>query len=150
MTDRYQDVTPGDTVPSADLQSLNRLVGTWMLGEDTTGTVIYEWLPGGHFLVQHFDLVLHGHPVTGMEVIGHLKPFDAEPTPDIWSRAYDNNGNTLDYVYEVDEHTLTIWAGGKGSPAFYHGEFSPDGRTNTGTWTYPGGGYRSSMTRQEN
>lgn len=48
-----------------------------------------------------------------------------------------------------DETTLTIWAGAKGSPAFYRGEFSPDGRSNTGTWAYPDGGYQSSMTRKD-
>ena len=58
-------------------------------------------------------------------MIGHLKPFNEDPTTDIWSRAYDSNGNTLDYVYEVDDQTLTIWAGGKDSPAFYRGEFLP-------------------------
>ena len=139
----------GDNAANPDLRSLDRLVGTWTLGEDTAGTTTYEWLPGHHFLLQHFDLTLHGHRVTGLEVIGHLKPFNEDPTTDIWSRAYDSNGNTLDYVYEVDDQTLTIWAGGKDSPAFYRGEFSSDGRTNTGTWTYPGGGYRSSMTRDK-
>jgi hypothetical protein len=138
-----------DNAPNPDLHSLDRLVGTWTLGEDTTGTTTYEWLPGRHFLLQHFDLTLHGHRVTGLEVIGHLKPFNEDPTTDICSRAYDSNGNTLDYVYEVDDQTLTIWAGSKDSPAFYRGEFSSDGRTNTGTWTYPGGGYQSSMTRTD-
>lgn len=139
----------GDEGTDPDLRSLDRLVGTWTLGEDTAGTVTYEWLPGGHFLIQRFDLTLHGHPVTGIEVIGHLKPFGEDASAEIWSRAYDDSGNTLDYVYEVDGQTLTIWAGGKDSPAFYRGEFSTDGRTNTGTWTYPDGGYRSSMTRRE-
>jgi hypothetical protein len=47
------------------------------------------------------------------------------------------------------DHLARAGPGGKDSPAFYRGEFSPDGRTNTGTWTYPGGGYRSSMTRDK-
>jgi hypothetical protein len=141
-------VNPNDQIsPNPDLRSLNRLVGTWTLGEDTTGTITYEWLPGGHFLIQRFELTLHGHVVSGLEVVGHLKPFGEDPTAEIWPRAYDN---TLDYVYELDENTLTIWAGGKNSTAFYRGEFSPDGRINIGAWTYPGGGYRSSMTRTEN
>ncbi|GAA3578190.1 hypothetical protein GCM10022197_39470 [Microlunatus spumicola] len=131
------------------LESLEPLVGDWDLGEDTTGTVTYAWLPGKHFLVQHFDLVLHDHRVTGLEVIGHLRPYGQGPTPEIWSRAYDDAGNTLDYVYELEGRTLTIWAGGPGSPAFYRGTFAPDGRSGTGAWTYPGGGYRSSMTRRD-
>jgi hypothetical protein len=106
-------------------------------------------MDSGYFLLQHFDLILHGHRVTGLEVIGHWKPYEQEPERDICSRAYDNSGSTLDYVYEVDDDTLTIWAGAKGSPAFYRGKWSDDGRTNSGTWTYPGGGYQSSMTRED-
>ncbi|WP_433312845.1 hypothetical protein ACQP0U_28145 [Micromonospora sp. CA-269861] len=41
-----------------------------------------------------------------------------------------------------------IWAGAKGSPAYYEGTFSADDTTVTGEWTYPGGGgYASTMTR---
>jgi hypothetical protein len=36
-------------------------------------------------------------------------------------------GNTLDYVYEVSGDTLFIWAGAKGSPAYFKGQFSDDG-----------------------
>jgi hypothetical protein len=53
----------------------------------------------------------------------------------------------LDYVYELDGDTLTIWGGEKGSPAYYRGTFSEDGNSATGAWVYPGGGYESTMTR---
>ena len=63
---------------------------------------------------------------------------------------YDAEGNTLDYVYEIEGDTLTIWGGEKGSPAFFRGEFTDDGRTNVGAWIYPGGGgYQSTMTRED-
>ena len=42
---------------------------------------------------------------------------------------------------------LTIRFGGTGSPARLQGRFRPDGRTNTGAWEWPGGGYASTMTR---
>ena len=136
--------------PNADLRSLDRLVGTWRLSEETSGTERFEWLEGGRFLLQHVDMTLHGHAVKCLEVIGHLKPFGEEPSPDIWSRIYDAEGNTFDYVYEIEGDTLTIWAGGRGSPAYFRGEFSADGRTNVGGWVYPdGGGYRSTMTRED-
>lgn len=136
--------------PEPDLQALDRLVGTWKLSGDTTGTVSFEWMQGGFFLLQRFDIVLFGHAVTGMEVIGHLRPFGEEPSPEIRTRAYDAKGNTLDYVYEIEGDTLTIWGGEKGSPAYFRGEFSPDGRTNVGAWVYPGGGgYQSTMTRED-
>jgi len=145
-TNDYPD--PTAVGPNPDLRSLDRLVGTWNLSGDTDGTVRFEWLDGGYFLLQHIDMTLHGHHVQGLEVIGHWQPFGEQPGPEIASRAYDNNGNTLDYVYEVGDTTLTIWAGGTGSPSFYRGEFSVDGNINSGTWVYPGGGYQSTMTRK--
>jgi hypothetical protein len=64
------------------------------------------------------------------------------------ARAYDSVGNTLDYVYEMDGDTLTIWGGERGSPAFFRCTFSKDGNKSTGEWVYPGGGgYKSTMTR---
>jgi hypothetical protein len=56
--------------------------------------------------------------------------------------------STLDYVYELEGDTLTVWGGEKGSPAYYKGRFSEDGNTIMGVWTYPGGGgYESTSTR---
>jgi len=135
--------------PSPDLKSLERLVGTWKVsGPDIDGQVTYEWMEGGFFLIQHFDFVHGGHKVKGMEIIGHLQPFGEEPSVDIKSRIYDTLGNTFDYVYELEEDTLTIWGGEKGSPAYYKGQWSDDGNTNAGAWVYPGGGgYSSTMTR---
>jgi hypothetical protein len=62
----------------------------------------------------------------------HQRPFGAEPSQDITSRFYDSMGNTLDYVYELEGDTLTIWGGKRGSPAYYTGRFSDDGNTVTG------------------
>ena len=135
-------------IPNPDLKNLDRLVGTWKLTGDTEGTVTYEWMEGGFFLIQHVDLTLYGHDVKAIEIIGHLQLFGEKPSQDIRSRAYDSVGNTLDYVYELDDETLTIWGGEKGSPAYYKGTFSDDGNTNAGEWVYPGGGgYQSTMKR---
>jgi len=54
-----------------------------------------------------------------MEIIGHLRPFGQAPSEDIHSRCYDTLGNTLDYVYELDEVEL-FNAIGEG--AFQRGE----------------------------
>jgi len=142
----YPDAPTRDT----DLDGLERLVGTWLVTGGAEGTIRYEWMEGRFFLLQHVDLVQDGQAVTGIEVIGHLHPFGEEPTPEIRSRYYDSLGNTLDYVYEVDGSTLTIWSGEKGSPAYFEGTFSADGTTNDGEWVYPGGGgYQSTMTRTD-
>ncbi|USQ79841.1 hypothetical protein NF556_19995 [Ornithinimicrobium faecis] len=67
----------------------------------------------------------------------------------IHSRFYDNQGNTLDYVYELTGDELTIWAGEPGSPAYFRGAFSVDDTVLDGAWVYPGGGgYDSTMTRR--
>jgi hypothetical protein len=134
--------------PTAALKALDRLVGTWAVTGGAEGTVRYEWMPGGFFLLQHVELTQFGQPVTGLEVIGNLRPFGEPTGTDVVSRFYDSTGNTLDYVYELTGDKLTIWGGAKGSPAYYEGTFSADGTTVTGAWVYPGGGgYESSMTR---
>ncbi|HEY1175855.1 MAG TPA: hypothetical protein VGF17_06830 [Phytomonospora sp.] len=134
--------------PSDQIKALGRLVGTWKVSGGANGTCRWEYLPGGHFLVQHVDLVSpEGTPVIGIEVIGHDKPFMQERGDDVKSRMYGNEGDTLDYVYELDGDTLTIWGGEKGSPAYFRGDFAADGDSLTGAWVWPGGGYDATMTR---
>jgi hypothetical protein len=136
--------------PLPDLHSLARLVGTWRVTGGAEGTATYEWMEGGFFLLQHVDLAQAGQVIRGMEVIGHNRDFGEEADPDIRSCFYDSTGNTLRYLYDVDGDTLTIWGGDRGSPAYYQGAFSDDGRTVAGAWVYPGGGgYESTMTRVE-
>ena len=137
--------------PSPDLKSLSRLVGTWNVsGPEIHGRVTFEWMEGGFFLIQHIDFDHAGRRIKGIEVIGHERRFGAEPSEDIKSRVYSNTGDTLDYVYELEGDTLTIWGGEKGSPAYYRGTFSEDGNTLTGAWHYPGGGgYEATSTRVE-
>jgi hypothetical protein len=131
-----------------DLDSLDPLVGTWQISGDTSGKVRYEWMAGKFFLLQHIDLDHGDEKTIGLEVIGHLRPYQGEPSADIRSRYYGSDGETLDYTYEVKDGVLSIWFGERGSPAFYRGEFSEDGNSCAGRWTYPGGGgYESNMTR---
>jgi hypothetical protein len=73
-----------------------------------------------------------GHQVRSLEVIGHERPFGGEPSAEVKSRAYDQLGNTLDYVYELDDDALTIWGGEKGSPAYFKGQFNAAGDTLSG------------------
>ncbi len=131
--------------PNPDLKSLDRLVGTWEVSGGAQGTVSYEWMEGGFFLIQHVEL---NQKTKGMEIIGHEQKFGAEPSQDIKSRYYDNMGCTFDYVYELEGDTLIIWGGEKGSPAYYKGTFSSDGNTITGDWVYPGGGGYSSVSKR--
>lgn len=147
MTDYEHPPQPAE--PAADLRALDRLVGTWKVsGPDISGEVTYEWMEGKFFLLQQVDFVHGGNHILGMEVIGHLQPFGEAPSPEIRSRFYDSVGNTLDYVYEIEDDTLTIWGNEKGSPAYYRGVFSENDTVNAGAWVYPGGGgYDSTMTK---
>jgi hypothetical protein len=136
--------------PSEAVRALDRLVGRWTVTGGAEGTVTYEWMEGRYFLLQHVRLAQYGQQIIGLEVIGNERPFGEQPGEDVRSRFYDSTGNTLDYVYDLEGDVLTIWAGERGSPAYYRGTWSADGRTLTGAWVYPGGGgYDSTMTRAD-
>lgn len=139
---------PQTPKPHPDLRSLDKLVGTWKTSGGIEGQITFEWMEGGFFLVQHVDLVHNGRKIKGMEIIGHEQKFGEEPSAEIKTRYYGfSDGVTLDYVYEMDGDTLTIWAGEKGSPAYCKSKFSEDGNSMTAEWTYPGGGYKATGTR---
>jgi hypothetical protein len=126
--------------PAPDLEGLgSRLLGTWEMSGDVWGTVTYEWMEGGLFLVQGVDLGQQdGQRITGIEVIGHERPLGAKPSEEIKSRFYS----------KLEGDTLTIWVGERDSPVYYRGTFSDDGDTLTGAWHYPGGDvYEATSTR---
>ena len=136
--------------PNPDLQALNRLIGTWKQAGELDGEIRYEWAEGGFFLLQHVDFTHGENKIKGVEIIGHEQNFGAEPSTEIKSRFYSFlDGMTIDYVYEMEGDTITIWGGQKGSPAYYKGTFSADGNTLSGGWVYPGGGYEAVSTRVE-
>ncbi|MGW0435369.1 hypothetical protein ACWDV4_22870 [Micromonospora sp. NPDC003197] len=145
--EQYVQATPE---PSTQVRALDRLVGTWTVTGGAVGTVSYEWMAGGYFLIQRVELEQYGQRIHGVEMIGHLRPFGEQPSADVYSRFYDSTGNTLDYVYELDGDTLHIWGGEKGSPAKFTGTFTDGDRVMDGAWVYPGGGgYPSTMTRTD-
>jgi hypothetical protein len=137
------------STPDATLKRLGDvLVGTWDLSDGVTGQVTYEWMEGGFFLMQHVNFERLGQTHRGLEIIGRERAFGAmEPGEDIKSRYYDNMGYTFDYVYELQDETLTIWGGEKASPAYFRGTFSADGNVLKGAWVWPGGGYESTAVR---
>ena len=134
-----------DNAREAALRSLDRLVGTWRMEGDSSGTVRYEWMEGGAFLVQHIDLVgADGEPTRGIEYIG----WDPE-SQTLRSHYFSTSGEILEYTHDLSGDTLTIWFGGPDSPAKFVGTFDAAGNRNTGRWQWPGGGYESNMTRIE-
>jgi len=134
--------------PNPDLKNLEKLVGTWKVSGGAQGQIIFEWMEGGFFLIQRVDLMHTGHPVKGIEIIGHEQKFGEEPSAEIKTRFYSFlDGMTLDYVYEMEGNNFTIWMGEKNSPGRMNGKISDDGNTFTGEWVYPGGGYMATGTR---
>lgn len=134
--------------PNPDLKNFEKLIGTWKVTGELQGTNTFEWAEGGFFLIQRFDFEKDGHPIKGIEIIGHEKNFLGESSAEIKTRVYSfTDGMTLDYVYEMTDEGLTIWMEKKGSNGFMKGVFSDDDNTLNIEWTYPGGGYTATATR---
>lgn len=147
MTDTTTPPEVNRPTPHPSLQSLDRLIGTWNLSDPQgaigiSGQVRFEWMDGNFFMQQHMMMVQGGKTVKGIEIIGY-----DETSQTLKSHYFDSEGSILEYTWECDEDTLTIWFGDVGSPARYVGHFSEDGNVNSGGWEWPGGGYTSMMTR---
>jgi len=99
------------------------------------------------FLIQRGRVTREGDEFAYVQIIGYDHAPGIEPGDAMTGRLYTSRGDTLTYVCEADDTTLTIWFGEKGAPAFYKGEWSDDGNTITGAWERPGGGYEETMTR---
>jgi hypothetical protein len=131
--------------PNPALRGLDRLVGTWNVsGPHIRAQVTFEWMEGGFFLMQHVDLVHGGKRHRGIEYIGCDHDSDSLGPP-----YFGNSESLLEYEWEVDEDTLTIWFGRKGSQNVFNGVFGEDGNSCSGRWAWPGGAYESTMTRVE-
>ncbi len=132
---------PGEPYPA--LRQLDRLVGEWRVtGPFLQGVISFDWMEGGFFLIQHVDAEAGGRKIRGVEYIG----FD-EDTQTLRSHYMDTNGSNFTYTWAVDGDTINIWFGDKGSDNYFEGRFSEDGRSYSGKWTWPGGGYSATMTR---
>ncbi|WP_433164176.1 hypothetical protein [Kribbella sp. CA-247076] len=126
------------------LRSLEPLLGTWKVeGPGTSGTVQYAWPDFDGWMLQHIRIVAGTQPTRGLELIG----YDAE-TGTLRSRFFGSGGELLEYTYVLEGRVLTIYHGGTDSPAKFVGTFNDDFTVNTGAWSWPGGGYESTMTKQ--
>jgi hypothetical protein len=103
--------------PSPQTQRLGALVGWWrsaghIVGDDPpvpiTGTDIYEWLPGGFFLVHRVDVVIGEQRVQALELIGEYDPAADSFT----ARSYDNLGDVTIMRARVDEQGVWRFTGG--------------------------------------
>jgi hypothetical protein len=72
-----------------------------------TGTDIYEWLPGGFFLVHHVDVMIGEQRVQAIELLGEYPIMDT-----FTGRAYDNQGDVTILHAKVDERGVWTFTGG--------------------------------------
>src|SRR4029079_506553 len=116
--------------PNPALKGFDKIIGTWDIsGPDVKGTVTYEWMEGGFFAIQRFDLVQGGYHAKGIEYTG----FD-EDTGTLRSRLMQIDGGRFMYTYVFDDDKMYCYFGEKGSDTFSVGTLSPDGKTVTGRW----------------
>ncbi|MGZ6527896.1 MAG: hypothetical protein ACXVH1_33685 [Solirubrobacteraceae bacterium] len=129
--------------PYATLRQLDRFVGPWEAsGPFLNGSIRFEWMDGGFFLIQHVDAQTPERAVKGVEYIG----FDEE-TQTLRSHYMDIHGSNFTYTWEVDGDSVHIWFGDKGSDNFFQGRFADDDKSASGRWQWPGGGYEVTLTR---
>jgi hypothetical protein len=125
-------------LPGSDpaLRKLDRFVGTWEMKGRTIGSDVdnitarttFEWLPGGHFLLQRFSADFVGMDIQSHEVIG----FDPA-TGTFPSTVYSNMAPMpLPYRWAIDGDELTIKAEALG--ATFHGQWNADGTVFSGGW----------------
>jgi hypothetical protein len=107
-------------VPYPALRQLDVLVGSWEAsGPFLNGSIRFEWMEGGFFLIQHVDGRTPDRAVRGIEYIG----FDEE-TQTLRSHYMDVHGSNFAYTWEVGGDNVRIWFGDKGSETSSRG-FSP-------------------------
>lgn len=115
---------------------LAALVGTWHTSGEVaqrdnhpaapfTATDSYEWLPGRHFLVHHWDAAMPSGRTQGIEIIGHDAETDRFPM-----RAYDSNGNTTTMIGTSDGTSMLF----EGTGIRFTGRFNHDGSEVIGAW----------------
>jgi hypothetical protein len=104
-------------------------------------------MEGGFFLIQRGHVARPEASYDFIQIIGYDRAPGAERGDEITGRLYTRGGDTLTYICEAGERTLSIWFGEKGSPSFYKGEFSEHGETIAGARHWPGDGYEETMTR---
>ncbi len=122
--------------PDPALRKLDGFVGTWEMKGRTLGSEVdnitahttFEWLPGGHFLLQRFAADFVGMDIQSFEVIRYDPATGTFP-----STVYSNMAPMpLPYRWAIDSDGLTIKAEALG--ATFHGRWNEDRTVFSGGW----------------
>ena len=124
--------------PHPAVKQLTSLLGKWKNEGLAPGTSEYKLGLGGHYIIQEFETITpNGRKIAGIEYI----TWD-EDTQTLRSHLMGDDGSNFTYTYQVDDDgTHWTWFGEKGSDNFFKGSLSKDGKTLTGRWQWPGGGF---------
>jgi hypothetical protein len=126
------------------MEALEPFVGEWSLAAqfenqptpdvDSGARVWFEWLAGGKFLVERWEIPIPEAP-DGIAIIG------ADPDADggYLQHYFDSRGVARVYKMRFDGRVWTLW---RGTPDFspldfsqrFSGTFSEDGRSIDATW----------------
>jgi Protein of unknown function (DUF1579) len=135
-TDLAADAASQQSGSDPALRKLDRFVGTWdMQGrtldsdiDNITARATFEWLPGGHFLLQRFSADFVGMDIQSFEVIGYDPATGTFP-----STVYSNMAPMpLPYRWAIDGDELTIKAEAVG--ATFRGRWNANGTVFSGGW----------------
>jgi hypothetical protein len=111
---------------------LDRFVGRWRSrgrtvdGVDIAGTDVYEWFPGGRFLVHHVDVSMGGTAVRVLEMIGPDDGSGAVPM-----RAFDNDGGYGEMRLTVRDDGAVVFGDAEARAPV---TFGPTGATMAAHW----------------
>jgi hypothetical protein len=121
--------------PDPALKRLEPLVGTWDIKgrtldsdvDNLSGRTTFEWIPGGFFLQQRFNMKFMGIEIRSLEFIGY------DPSTEAFSSLVFSNlaGMPIPYKWDLREKVLTISMEGM---ANFRGEFGEDGNSFSGGW----------------
>jgi len=120
--------------PVPDLERLSVFIGRWITEGETVkspeapsvkivASDVYQWVPGGRFVMHPAYGRIGDVPVGGLEVIG----YDPE-TGQYRTHFFDSQGNTTMETLSCDEDGVWTW---QGEHARCTGVFTDDGRTLT-------------------
>jgi hypothetical protein len=139
MADNNNDrVAELPLTPHPALERLKPLLGAWKNHGAAPGMSTFKMALGGHYMTQEFETTTpNGRTLSGIEYI----TWD-EATHTLRSHLMADDGTNFSYTYQVDDDgTHWTWFGEKGAANFFKGTLSEDGKTLTGRWQWPGGGF---------
>ncbi len=118
------------------------LVGEWSMAAkfkelppaDAGARVVFEWMPGGRFLIQRWEVPVPEAP-DGIAIIGP----DPENAGDFLQHYFDTRGVARIYRMSVTDGVWRLW---RDAPDFspldfsqrYTGTFADNDKTITGSW----------------